>query len=541
MKNIPVLIVGGGPVGLSMSLALARQNVGSLLIEQHAGRAEHPRARGVSMRTMELFRQWGNITELLKYEFPKEAMRFTWAQSLQGEEITRLNYGDAERYSHGPIMGSFVTQDCVEEYLSHTLIHYPVAKMQFSTEMISFVEDDGGITVKLLNHKNNKEEFVRTQYLIAADGAHSRIRKQLNIEMDGPDNLGRFCNVYAEFDISKWTKDRPSIGFFFIDPKISNCSLFMAHGKNRWVVGMRFTAENKKEDFSDEYCLEEIRRVLSLPDLNIKIINKNFWTMAAQVARQYSHRSVFLVGDAAHRLPPTGGLGMNTGIQDVHNLAWKLAFVIHHHSSAALLDTYYIERAPIAKRNIQWSTDNAKRYIEIAAAINLGDMKKLKTKLHEQQKNLSYEGLDLGYIYHSKAVFSENDQEISVSPSEYIPTTLPGSRAPHVQLKKNNEIISTLDLFEKDFVLLIGSEGESWRTAANELIQTEAYPLTVYTVADDGDLIDHDHCWYTAYGVSKGGAVMVRPDGHVAWRSISVGNNPKAELKKCLDTILWYI
>ena len=293
MKNIPVLIVGGGPVGLSLSLALARQNVCSLLIEQHAGRTEHPRARGVSMRTMELFRQWGNITELLKYEFPKEAMRFTWAQSLQGEEITRLNYGDAKLYTHGPIMASFVTQDCVEEYLQHTLSHYPKAEMQYSTEMISFEEDDTGITVKLLNHKNNQEEFVRTQYLVAADGAHSRIRKQLNIDMEGPDNLGRFCNVYAEFDISKWTKDRPSVGFFFIDPNISNCSLFMAYGKNRWVVSMRFAAENKKEDFSDEYCLEEIRRVLSLSDLNIKIINKNFWTMAAQVARQYRHRRIF--------------------------------------------------------------------------------------------------------------------------------------------------------------------------------------------------------------------------------------------------------
>ena len=143
--------------------------------------------------------------------------------------------------------------------------------------------------------------------------------------------------------------------------------------------------------------------------------------MAAQIAKQYRHRRIFLIGDAAHRLPPTGGLGMNTGVQDAHNLAWKLAFVLNHHGSDAFLDTYYDERAPVAKRNIQWSTENAKRFVDIAKAINSGDMETLKIKLQEQQKNLNYEGLDLGFIYHSKAVQSENNQVISVLPSKYMP------------------------------------------------------------------------------------------------------------------------
>ena len=538
MTNIPVLIIGAGPVGLSMALALARQNIHSLVIEKHPGRTVHPRARGVSMRTMELFRQWGNIAELLKYEFPKEAIRFIWAQSLQGDEVTRVEIKDLRDYSHGPVTVSFVTQDCVEEYLQHTLQRHPEAEIQFAKEMLSFEENENGVIVRVLNHNNNQEEFIHAKYLIAADGAHSCVRKQLAIELNGPDNLGRSCSVYCEFDISKWTSHRPFAGFFFADPALAGRSIFTAYGKNRWIVGMGFKADNTKEDFTDEYCLAEIRRVLNIPDLAIKIINKSFWTMAAQIANHYRRGRIFLTGDAAHRLPPTGGLGMNTGIQDAHNLAWKLAFVLKHNISDKLLDTYYDERAPVAKRNIAWSTENAKRYFDIYQAINSGDMEKLKIKLHEQQNNLNYEGLDLGYIYHSEAVISENDHTLSVSPSEYIPTTLPGSRAPHVNLVKNGKKISTLDLFENEFVMLIGSAGEAWRIAVNQLTPILPFPLIIYQIAPDGDLMNPDNTWHITYNLAEDGAVLVRPDGHVAWRSQSMVTDPEAEIRKCLDEIL---
>ncbi len=536
IRSIPVLIVGGGPVGLSMALSLARQNVPSLLIEKHAGRTPHPRARGVSMRTMELFQQWGNINELLKYEFPREAIRFIWSESLQGNEVTRVEIKDHD-YTHGPMGASFVTQDCVEDYLHHTLQNHQEAEIQFSKEMISFEENDTHVIVKLLDRKNNKEEWIHAQYVIAADGAHSLMRKQLGIDMEGPDNLGRSCSVYCEFDISQWTQHRPSAGFFFIDPKLLGRALFTAYGKNRWIVGMNFRPENTKEDFTDEYCINEIRRILDIPSLDIKIINKSFWTMAAQIAQQYRHGRIMLVGDAAHRVPPTGGLGMNTGVADAHNLAWKLAFVLNYHVADALLDTYYDERAPIAKRNIEWSSGNAKRFLDIFNAINAGDHETLKIKLHEQQKNLNYEGLDLGFIYHSKAVQSENNQVISVLSDKYVPTTLPGSRAPYVTLVQDGKTISTLDLFEKEYVLLVGSDGEAWKIAANELTKTLFLPLKIYKVANDGDLSDPENKWHAVYEMTATGAVLIRPDGHVAWRSKEVAKNPSDVLNRVLCAI----
>lgn len=530
MKKIPVLIVGGGPVGLSMALSLARQNIRSVTIEQHPGRTAHPRARGVSMRTMELFKQWGNINDLLKYEFPREAIRFIWSESLQGREVTRVEIKDVGNYTHGPIGASFVTQDCVEGYLLDTLRQHSQAQIQFSKQMISFEENDAGVIVRLLDRNSNQEEWIQAQYVIAADGAHSTIRKQLGIEMQGPDSLGRSCSLYCEFDIAQWTAHRPSIGFFLTDPKLMGRMLFTAYGKNRWIVGLTFTAENVKEDFTDEYCLNEIRRFLNLPNLEINIINKSFWTMAAQVANQYRCGRIMLVGDAAHRLPPTGGLGMNTGIADAHNLAWKLAFVLNNSVSESLLDTYYEERAPVAKRNIEWSTENAKRFFDIYKAIHEGDHDTLKIKLLEQQKNLNFEGLDLGFIYHSHAVKSENDLDISTLPDKYIPTTLPGSRAPYMNLIKNGKMISTLELFERDFVLLMGSAGEPWQIAAQQLGESLPFSIIVYKVAPDGDLIDPDNTWHDIYDVSQSGAVLVRPDGHVAWRCQSMVENPKGRL-----------
>lgn len=539
MKSFSVIIAGGGPVGLSMALALARQGIKTLVLEKHSRTTEHPKARGVNMRSMELFRTWGNATELLTHAQPKEARRFIWVKSLQGEEVTRVAMDYDTLVAYGPLLSSFVSQDHVEESLYHSLQQYEEASILFSHELVDFTQNSSGVTLRVLNRITEEQETLHATYLVAADGANSRIRQQLDITMEGPTDIGRYCNVYCDIDLSQWTKHRPAIAFMFADPTLTGRFLASVDGANRWIVGMRFKPDQTKDDFSDEYCINEIRRVTNLPELRVNIRAKNFWTMGAQNAVAYRKDHVFLVGDAAHRLPPTGGFGMNTGIQDAHNLAWKIAFVLKYNIADTLLDSYFTERHIIAKQNIDWSLENSKRHSDIAQAIKDGDMITLENKLQEQNRNLNYAGLDLGFIYHSDAIISENDQTISASIYEYVPTTLPGSRAPHVNLQKNGVPISTLDLFEKEFVLLVGSDGQAWEKAVAALIKERQFPLLCYRVASDGDLQDVEGIWQLTYEIDNTGTVLVRPDGHVAWRSKTIVKDPLTSLKSVLNKILF--
>lgn len=229
----------------------------------------------------------GKCHRVIKIRATKEARRFIWAQSLQGEEVTRVAMDDSITSSFSPTQASHVSQDRVEESLLHSLENHAEAEVQFLKEFLSFEEDETGITARILDKNNNQEELLRTQFLIAADGAHSCIRKQLGITMQRPDNLGQFCSVYCDIDISAWTKHRPCAVFFFTDIKLLGRFLTSVDGANRWIIGLKFLEKNSKEDFTDEYCINLIRKIIDLPNLVVNIINKSFWTMSAQIASQY--------------------------------------------------------------------------------------------------------------------------------------------------------------------------------------------------------------------------------------------------------------
>lgn len=499
-----VIIVGGGPVGLSAAICLAYQGIASVLIEKHPTTTNHPKARGVNGRTMEIFRSWGIEEQMKKYQMPQEAHRFTWIEDFQGKEITRVQ-ATIDYTPYSPTKNAIIAQDDLEQELFKKAQSMSLIDLRFHTEMTHASQDNNQVVIEILNRETNKKETLCSQYLIAADGANSPLRTLFNIEMDGRDNLGEFCNIYCEMDLDKYVANRPSAGFMFTRPDIQGTFILSKKGLRRWLIGVRIDSNPNlsKDSFTDEFCIDYVKTVINDPTVQIRLINKAFWTMAALIAKQYRKGRVFFTGDAAHRLPPTGGFGMNTGIQDAHNLAWKLAMVIKGQAKESLLDTYFEERAQIAKTNISWSIENAKRFETIYTALAMNDLATFEKALKDQTHHINNILLDLGFIYGS----DYQNQE------QYNPSAIVGARAPHCWITKGNEEKSTLDLYINEFILLCHPEAHSWQETYR------AYPCKIVTIGPNGVYLDKNHDFLDRYGISEKGAVLIRPDGHVAWRA----------------------
>ncbi len=323
--------------------------------------------------------------------------------------------------------------------------------------------------------------------------------------MEGIDNLGEFCNIYCEMNLDKYIEHRPSAGFMFTCPDLRGTFVLSKKGHKKWLFGVRIGSNPNitKESFTDDFCINYVKQVINDPTLEVCFINKAFWTMAALIAKQYQVGRVFLAGDAAHRLPPTGGFGMNTGIQDVHNLAWKLAMVMKDQANESLLDTYFTERIQIAKTNTSWSIDNAKRFEKIFTALAKNDLVTFEEALKDQAHHVNNILLDLGFIYGSEYQIQES----------YKPSAKVGARAPHCWLLKENEEKSTLDLYDNQFVLVCHPTARYWQDKFRQ------FPCKIVTIGEQGEYLDKNHDFLEKYEISKKGAVLVRPDGHIAWHS----------------------
>lgn len=531
-RDVPVLIVGGGPVGLSAAILLSRFGVRSLLIERHPSITQHPKARGVFRRTMELFRQWG-IEERVRPRGLAGDIGFIWAESLVGSEYGRVP--PPPLTNNTPAQTCLVSQDVVEEELCAAARQQTDAELLFSTQLEFFEESESGI-IATIRMPGGEQTKVRAAYMIAADGASSRVRGALGIGMDGPE-LGHQFNIYFRADLTQWFKDRECTGFFFT---ANAGSLLSVNGTDRWISigGYRPDRGQGAQDFTSDFCVATVRRMLGLPDLTVEIINTAFWTMTAQVAESFAKRKVFLAGDAAHRFPPTGGFGMNSGVQDVHNLAWKLAAVIKGHASPALLESYECERRSIAQSNTDFSVVNARRMGALWGAAGAQDWSKMRELIVDQRRHLDNEGQDLGFWYRSPAVIPDGTEPPDHSPATYTPTARPGHRAPHLWLARRDERLSSLDLFDTRFVLLAGPAGTKWVEAAQGVAAQLGVPMNCFTIGPHRDVEDPDGRFLDLYGLDADGAVLVRPDGHVAWRARAAAAEPNVAIASALATVL---
>ena len=533
MLDIPVLISGGGPVGLTASLLLSRHGVRSLLVERHPGTALTPKARGINARTMEVFRQCGIDTAVRNAGLAEGRLGLiVWAESLAGEEIERRVPGraTAKNMAATSVRNCLCAQDDLEPVIRRFAEEAggPEA-LRFNTELTSFSQRRGAVTGTLTDRTTGEESPFTARYLIAAEGAQSRVRRALDVKMTGEEKVYDSVNILFHADLTRWVEHRPA-ALYFVEQEDLRATFLTINGTDRW--GFLIHSPQKfgwqPQDFTPEFCAALIRKGAGLPDLAVSVLGISPWEASAIVADNYRLGDVFLAGDAAHEMPPTGGFGLNTGVQDVHNLAWKIAAVLGGGADDRLLDSYHAERQPFGRI----VTQNA-----LANALSMGRNAR-QSKILPRPEFLNEQGLIFGACYQSTAVVPDGTPRVVLDDpvTEYVPSARPGSRAPHVWLKRGNEQISTIDLFGPHFVLLAGSDGEAWRRAA-QAIGPSRPPLLAYTVGQDADLGDPEANWHKAYGVDSDGAVLVRPDGHVAWRSRSRASNPPEVLRTALDCV----
>jgi putative polyketide hydroxylase len=533
MIEIPVLISGGGPVGLTASLLLSQHGVRSLLVERHPGTAITPKARGINARTMEVFRQCGIEAAVRAAGLAEGRLGLiVWTETLAGKEIERRVPGraTAKNMAMTPVRNCLCAQDDLEPVIRRFAEAAGPGELRFNTEMTAFSQRPGAVTGTLTDRTNGAETPFTARYLIAAEGAQSRVRRALGVKMAGEEKVYDSVNILFNADLTEWVEHRPS-ALYFVEQDDLRATFLTINGRDRWgflIHGIKQYGWTP-EDFTPEFCAELIRKGVGVPDIAVTVLGINPWEASAIVADRYRVGDVFLAGDAAHEMPPTGGFGLNTGVQDVHNLVWKLAAVLRGNADATLLDTYHAERQPFGVT----VTENA-----LANAMSMGRNAR-QSKVLPRQQFLNEQGLIFGANYRSSAVLPDGTPAIPVADpvTDYVPSARPGGRAPHVRLTRGGEDMSTIDLFGPHFTLLTGRHGAAWRQAARA-IAIAWPPLRAYTVGGNGELGDPDDAWHEAYGVEADGAVLVRPDGYVAWRSRSGASNAPDLLRAALESLL---
>jgi 2-polyprenyl-6-methoxyphenol hydroxylase-like FAD-dependent oxidoreductase len=517
----PVLIAGGGLTGLAAASFLAQQGIRSIAIERLKDSSPLPRAAFFHMRTLEMFRGLG-IEARVREESAKEfipdgalvAMDCVSGRKL-ADIISNLNEG-VEDVS--PCRRWFLNQPSLEPILRARAREAGASVLQ-GAEITALRQDADGVTVTVRNVDGGAERELRGRYLIAADGGHSKVRALLGIGYEGRGAFSKSLTIYFTADLSPWIGTNAWSIIYVNNPVLAGFFRMNRAGRVGFL-GVNTLGDPKRDpqaatnaaaDLSEARMIELVRAGVGQPDLPVQIDGHSRWRATADVAERFRDGRIFIIGDAAHLMPPNGGFGGNTGIHDAHNLAWKLAQVLQGHAHARLLDSYEQERKPVARFTVEQAFS---RYVARTAPW-LGATQTTETIAHDFD-------IEIGYLYGHEAVHAD-------------PRTtrgLPGSRLPHYWLEKNGVRISTLDLTGR-WLLLAGPAGEQWSSAAATAAQSFA-DLPVDSARIGGDLADPAGRCAESLGISASGALLVRPDAFVAWRAETLPADPAGALRAAL-------
>lgn len=587
MKTLetPVLICGGGGAGLSLSIFLSAHGIDHLLVERHATTSHLPKAHYYNQRTMEIFREHGIADTVYARGTPMEHMNcVVWMTSLWGDgpldrkllyKMDAFGGGrlDATYSADSPTRSGNLPQLRMEPILREFAEKSPCAKLLFGHELLRFTQDDQGV-VSVVKHLETGEEFeVRSQYLCGADRGRT-INPALGIELQGPTNLVDMVSTHMTADLSNYIDDDSPLIRWFANPEGGSgwgSGVMVAMGPDaydrhskEWVFHFAFRPDDP--DFNERDIVPRIRQLLRIPDLAIEVHKVSHWIVEAVLATRYRVGRCLILGDAAHRHPPTTGLGLNSGIQDAHNLAWKLAAVIKGQAGEALLDAYEQERRPVAARNTRWALMTFMNHVVTDAgfgllpgappALNALQIATLMSDTDEgqwfrarmdevvgtQRMEFQAHDMELGFRYEGDAIVPDGTEPPPRGRmgDVYTPTSRPGHRLPHAWVERSGRRLSTHDLCGRGrFVLLTGANDRAWRDAARQAAERLGVPVDVVSIGPQGcDARDLEGTWAQRRGIDDGGAILVRPDVHVGYRAAQAPVDAADALESALRRIL---
>ena len=565
--EVPVLIVGAGPAGLALSLSLRRYGVDHLLVERHAGTAHTPRAHIINQRTIEILRRLGVSERFQAVATPQHMMSNNlWVTTLADREVARSEtWGTAaDRAGEYLAASPEPMANCPQTVLEPLLLEAAReagAYIRFDVEFARLDQDSGGVTSTLRNRRTGEVTVVRSQYVIGADGARSKVLAEAGLAAEGPADLARAANVWFRADLSRYFAHRPGVLTWNVMPgplpPLRLGTLICHKPFTEFVLAFLYDPEQAvPENMSQEELSGRIDALVG-EHVEAEILGVAGWQVNAQVAPRYQNGRVFCVGDAVHRHPPTNGLGLNMSIADADNLAWKLALALDGRAGPALLESFSAERQPVGAAGVRRAITSLQEGGAIDQALGYqpgqtaedgwkalrvlfepgvaGDERRaaLHAAIELSHYQFNAHGVELGYRYSSAVLLDDGVESPRADDPQlhYRPTTRPGARVPHARLERAGQAISSLDLAGGlRFAVLSGCGGEGWAAAAAQASAVTGVPVDVHLIGTYDGLLDQYGEWAARCEVETSGCVLVRPDQHVAWRAQRFGAESPAEL-----------
>lgn len=585
LTRVAVLIVGGGGAGLTASMILSTLGVDSLLVNALPHTSALPKAHMLNQRTMEIFTEVGVAPEIYRCSTPPENMKaVAWYAGLAGNhdeygrELGRLEawgggYTDPDYIAASPCRTCNLPQIRLEPVLREHATRLNPHGVRFNHELIALDVNQSDAVATIRDKDDDVEYRVSARFVIAADGGRT-VGRLLDVGMSGPRDVMKMVSVHMTADLSAWARDDEVLIRWLVNPDFggSFSGVLVPMGPERWgrhseewVFHMQYATDDP-EAMQPNKVLDRMRATLGIPGFDPDVHKISTWVMEGVIADRFRIGPVFLVGDAAHRHPPTGGLGLNSAVHDVHNLCWKLAAVLAGRAGDRLLDSYEHERRPVDQANIDNALANAMNHFTIDKALNLSpdnspeenwaeltplwqDSPESAARRHalnqaiaSQTIEFRHHNVEFGYSYRSSAIV--DDGLVVDAPLDpvrlYQPSTKPGHPMPHAWVEREGQRVPLCQLVHGGrFLLLAGEQGDAWVRAADEIARTNGIPLDAATVGVLGcDYVDVRAAWLKHREIGPHGAVLVRPDRYIAFRALDAADNPTAVLKAALGQVL---